>query len=238
MSDYNAPLKDMQFVLTELAGMAQVSALPGYAEATPDLIEAILEESGKFSRDVLAPLNFTGDQEGAQWADKAVTMPKGFKEAYAQFVDNGWNAVSGNPEFGGQGLPEIVSAAVGEIWNASNVSFGLCPLLTQGAIHAIEAGKTEEGWPCTAVRIDLVTGAITQQRSLGRVRGMTASFSPDGARVVTASKDQSAKVWDAKTGAEILTLKRHTGAVASAAFSADGLRVVTGSLYFSSRRSE
>ena len=144
MSDYNAPLKDMQFVLTELAGMAQVSALPGYAEATPDLIEAILEESGKFSRDVLAPLNFTGDQEGAQWADKAVTMPKGFKEAYAQFVDNGWNAVSGNPEFGGQGLPKVVSAVVQEMWQSANMAFSLCPMLTMGGIEALELYGSEE----------------------------------------------------------------------------------------------
>ena len=144
MSDYNAPLKDMQFVLTELAGMAQVSALPGYAEATPDVIEAILEESGKFTRDVLSPLNFTGDQEGAQWADKAVTMPKGFKEAYAQFVENGWNALSGNPEFGGQDLPKVVSAVVQEMWQSANMSFSLCPMLTMGGIEALDLYGSEE----------------------------------------------------------------------------------------------
>jgi alkylation response protein AidB-like acyl-CoA dehydrogenase len=144
MSDYNAPLKDMQFVLNELAGLAQVSALPGYAEATPDVIEAILEESGKFTRDVLAPLNFSGDQEGAQWADKSVTMPKGFKEAYAQFVENGWNALSGNPEFGGQGLPKVISAVVQEMWQSANMSFSLCPMLTMGGIEALELYGSEE----------------------------------------------------------------------------------------------
>ena len=107
MSNYTAPLKDMMFVLTELAGLDKVAALPGYEEASLDVVEAILDESAKFTGGVLAPLNRPGDEEGARWADKAVTMPKGFKEAYAQFVDNGWNALSGNPEHGGQGLPKF-----------------------------------------------------------------------------------------------------------------------------------
>jgi alkylation response protein AidB-like acyl-CoA dehydrogenase len=144
MSRYSAPLKDMQFVLTELAGLDKVAALPGYEEATADMVEAILEESAKFSEGVLAPLNFSGDQEGAHWADKAVTMPKGFKEAYRQFVDNGWNALSGNPEHGGQGLPKVVSAAVQEMWKSANLSFSLCPLLTLGAIEALELAGTDE----------------------------------------------------------------------------------------------
>jgi alkylation response protein AidB-like acyl-CoA dehydrogenase len=143
MSSYVAPLKDMMFVLTELAGLDKVAALPGYEEATTDVVEAILDESAKFTGGVLAPLNWTGDQEGAKWADKAVTMPKGFKEAYAQFVDNGWNALSGNPEHGGQGLPKVVSAAVQEMWKSSNMSFSLCPLLTLGAIEALELAGTD-----------------------------------------------------------------------------------------------
>jgi len=144
MSRYAAPLKDMQFVLTELAGIDQVAALPGYEEATADVVEAILEESAKFTSGVLTPLNFSGDQQGAQWADQAVTMPKGFKEAYRQFVDNGWNALSGNPEHGGQGLPKVVSAAVQEMWKSSNMAFSLCPLLTLGAIEALELAGTDE----------------------------------------------------------------------------------------------
>ena len=144
MSNYIAPLKDMQFVLTELAGIDKVAALPGYEEATTDVVEAILEESAKFTGGVLAPLNFSGDQEGAHWADKAVTMPKGFKEAYRQFVDNGWNALSGNPEHGGQGLPKLVSAAVQEMWKSSNISFSLCPLLTLGAIEALELAGNDQ----------------------------------------------------------------------------------------------
>jgi alkylation response protein AidB-like acyl-CoA dehydrogenase len=144
MSSYVAPLKDMMFVLTELAGLDKVAALPGYEEATTDVVEAILDESAKFTGGVLDPLNWTGDQEGAKWADKAVTMPKGFKEAYAQFVDNGWNALGGNPEFGGQGLPKVVSAAVQEMWKSANMSFSLCPLLTLGAIEALELAGTDE----------------------------------------------------------------------------------------------
>ena len=138
MSSYTAPLKDMQFVLNELAGLDKVAALPGYEEATTDVVEAILDESAKFTGGVLDPLNYSGDQEGAKWADKSVTMPKGFKEAYRQFVDNGWNALSGNPEHGGQGLPKVVSAAVQEMWKSANISFSLCPLLTLGAIEALE----------------------------------------------------------------------------------------------------
>jgi alkylation response protein AidB-like acyl-CoA dehydrogenase len=143
MSSYVAPLKDMMFVLTELAGLDKVAALPGYEEATADVVEAILDESAKFTGGVLAPLNWTGDQEGAKWAEKAVSMPKGFKEAYAQFVDNGWNALSGNPEHGGQGLPKVVSAAVQEMWKSANMSFSLCPLLTLGAIEALELAGTD-----------------------------------------------------------------------------------------------
>jgi alkylation response protein AidB-like acyl-CoA dehydrogenase len=138
MSNYSAPLKDMQFVLNELAGLDKVAQLPGYEEATPDVVEAILEEAGKFAGGVLAPLNYSGDQEGAKWKDKAVTMPAGFGEAYKQFVENGWNALGCNPEHGGQGLPKVVSAAVQEMWKSSNMAFSLCPLLTLGATEALE----------------------------------------------------------------------------------------------------
>jgi alkylation response protein AidB-like acyl-CoA dehydrogenase len=138
MSNYNAPLKDMHFVLNELAGLSKVAELPGYEEASPDVVEAILEEAGKFAGGVLSPLNWTGDQEGAKWKDKAVTMPAGFGEAYKQFVENGWNALGCNPEHGGQGLPRVVSAAVQEMWKSSNMAFSLCPLLTLGATEALE----------------------------------------------------------------------------------------------------
>ena len=145
MSSYAAPLKDMHFVLRELAGLDRVAELPGFEDATPDLVEAILDEAGKFAGGVLAPINFSGDQEGASWADKTVTMPAGFKEAYRQFAEAGWNGLSCEPAFGGQGLPKLVSAAVQEMWKAANISFSLCPLLTLGAIEALTlCGSNEQ----------------------------------------------------------------------------------------------
>jgi alkylation response protein AidB-like acyl-CoA dehydrogenase len=137
MSEYIAPLKDMMFVLNELAGLGDVARLPGCEEATPDLVEQVLEECGKFSSGVLSPLNWSGDQEGAQWKDGAVSTPKGFKQAYRKFVEGGWNALHFPPELGGQGLPKLVSTPVQEMWKSANMSFSLCPLLTFSAIEAL-----------------------------------------------------------------------------------------------------
>src|SRR5438093_13016815 len=137
MSTYAAPLKDMKFVLHELAGLAEVAKLPGYEEASPDTVDAILEEAGKFAAGVLDPLNATGDREGSTWTDGAVRTPKGFREAYRQFCEGGWNALPFEAEWGGQGLPRLVSTPVQEMWKSSNMSFSLCPLLTQGAIEAL-----------------------------------------------------------------------------------------------------
>jgi alkylation response protein AidB-like acyl-CoA dehydrogenase len=137
MSDYVAPLKDMQFVLKELAGLDQVAKLPGCEDASVELVDQILEESGKFCAEVLAPLNQSGDQEGSKWDNGRVTTPKGFIEAYKQFVEGGWNALQFPPEFGGQGLPKLVATPVMEMWKAANLSFSLCPLLTCGAIEAL-----------------------------------------------------------------------------------------------------
>ncbi|MEF8714959.1 MAG: acyl-CoA dehydrogenase C-terminal domain-containing protein [Accumulibacter sp.] len=137
MSEYFAPLRDMQFVLKELAGLERVAELPGCEEATPDLVDAVLEEAARFATEVLSPLNWSGDQEGARWHDKTVTMPAGFKEAYRMFTDGGWPALACEPEWGGQGLPKVVAAAVAEMWKSANHSFSLCPLLTAGAIEAL-----------------------------------------------------------------------------------------------------
>src|SRR5947207_14589864 len=137
MSAYKAPLKDMKFVLTELAGLTEVAKLPGFGEATPDTVDAILEEASKFASGVLDPINYSGDQEGSKWADGNVRTPKGFREAYKQFCEGGWNALPFAPDWGGQGLPRLVSTPVQEMWKSSNMSFSLCPLLTQGAIEAL-----------------------------------------------------------------------------------------------------
>jgi alkylation response protein AidB-like acyl-CoA dehydrogenase len=144
MSEYIAPIRDMRFVLKELAGVEQVAQLPGCEEATLDLVDAVLEEAARFAQEVLSPLNWPGDQEGARWHDKAVTMPAGFKEAYKLFADSGWTALASEPEWGGQGLPKVVAAAVGEMWKSANHSFSLCPLLTTGAIEALVLSGTDE----------------------------------------------------------------------------------------------
>ena len=137
MSEYVAPLNDMQFVLKELAGLEEVAQLPGCEEASVELVDQILEESGRFCAEVLAPLNQSGDVEGSKWEGGRVTTPKGFVEAYKQFVEGGWNALQFPPEFGGQGLPKLVATPVMEMWKASNMAFSLCPLLTGGAIEAL-----------------------------------------------------------------------------------------------------
>jgi 3-(methylthio)propanoyl-CoA dehydrogenase len=138
MSAYSAPLKDMRFVIKELAGLEQVAQLPGCQDATPDTVDAVLEEAGKFASGVLDPLNQVGDKEGSVWKDGAVKTPQGFKEAYRQYAENGWGALPFDPAWGGQGLPKLVAAAVEEMLTSANMSFMLCPLLTQGAIHALE----------------------------------------------------------------------------------------------------
>ena len=137
MSAYVAPLKDMRFVLNELAGLAEVAKLPEFEEATPDTVDAILEEASKFASEVLDPINLSGDQEGSKLSDGEVRTPRGFRDAYRKFCDGGWNALPFEHEWGGQGLPRLVSTPVQEMWKSSNLSFSLCPLLTQGAVEAL-----------------------------------------------------------------------------------------------------
>ena len=144
MSAYQAPLKDMKFVLNELAGLEAVARLPGYEDASPDTVEAILEEAAKFAAGVLDPINYSGDQEGSKWAGGEVRTPKGFREAYRQFCEGGWNALPFEAEWGGQSLPRLVSTPVQEMWKSSNMSFSLCPLLTQGAIEALLLRGSDE----------------------------------------------------------------------------------------------
>lgn len=144
MSNYSAPIRDMQFVMQELAGLTEVAALPGNEEVSPDLVDAILEEAGKFAGGVLAPLNRIGDQEGAKWDHGTVTTASGWREAYRQFSEAGWTAVAGDPEYGGQGLPKLVSTAVMEMWKSANMAFSLCPMLTTGAIEALMLRGSDE----------------------------------------------------------------------------------------------
>ncbi|WP_298620194.1 acyl-CoA dehydrogenase [uncultured Zoogloea sp.] len=143
MSSYNAPIRDMQFVMRELADLEAVAALPGCEDASPDVVDAILEEAGKFANGVLAPLNRAGDTIGAKWDNGVVTTVPGWKDAYTQFAEAGWTALACEPEFGGQGLPKLVSTAVMEMWKSANMAFSLCPMLTTGAIEAISLCGTD-----------------------------------------------------------------------------------------------
>jgi len=144
MSEYIAPLREMRFVLTELAGLDEISALPGFEDATPDTVEAVLEEAGKFAAGVLAPLNRVGDLQGARWENGHVFTPPGWRDAYDQFRDAGWTALAIPKEYGGQGLPQLVSAMVEEMWNGSNLAFALCPFLNRGAIAALEVAGSQQ----------------------------------------------------------------------------------------------
>jgi len=144
MSIYIAPLRDMRFVMTELAGLNELSALPGFEEVNPELAEAVLEEAAKLATEVLAPLNKSGDEQGARLTKDGVVAADGFATAYRQFVAAGWSGLSGDPEFGGQGLPELLHAATVEMWNSSNMAFALCPLLTAGATEALRQHGSEE----------------------------------------------------------------------------------------------
>ena len=143
MSDYRAPVKDMQFVINELAGLADLAALPGFEEATPDLVEAVLEEAAALSGEVIAPTNVIGDEQGTKVVDGEVKVPAEFHSAYQQYVEGGWPSIVNDPEFGGQGLPKLVGMAVEEMLQTANLAWSLCPMLTQGAIHAIEAHASD-----------------------------------------------------------------------------------------------
>ncbi len=144
MSDYKAPNQDMQFVIDEIAGLESISKLPIYEEATPDLVEAVLEQAGILANEVFAPLNQPGDEHGTRIENNLVVSPPGYAEAYQQFVDNGWQGIGKSTAIGGQGLPFLVHSAVAEMWYGSNMALALCPLLTSGAIEAIERHATED----------------------------------------------------------------------------------------------
>ncbi len=146
MTAYTAPTRDMQFVINELAGMAEVAALPALAEQEvgPELVEAVLEEAAKLASEVLAPLNHSGDVQGVKIGPKGVIPADGFAKAYRKFVEGGWNGIGCPVEHGGQGLPEMINTATQEMWNSANMSFALCPLLNAGAIEAISRAGSEQ----------------------------------------------------------------------------------------------
>jgi butyryl-CoA dehydrogenase len=143
--DYQAPLREMRFVLRELAGLAQVQALPGSEEATDDTVDAVLEECARLTHEVVSPLNRDGDMRPATWDNGTVTTTPGFREAFRAFVEGGWQGVMHPAEYGGQGLPKLVATPCLEMLQSANLSFSLCPLLTDGVIEALlTAGSREQ----------------------------------------------------------------------------------------------
>lgn len=144
MATYRAPLRDMSFVLRELAGIADIAELPGFGDAA-EVLDAVLTEAAAFAADVLDPINASGDRDGCTFAGGNVTMPPGFKDAYRRFAQAGWIGFPVPQEYGGQGLPRTLLAPVYEMWNAANVGFANGPLLNQGVIEALElAGSPEQ----------------------------------------------------------------------------------------------
>ena len=144
MPVYNAPMENIKFILHDVLGAEQLTEIPAFAEATPDLMDQILEEGAKICENTLFPLNQSGDAEGCTWKDGDVTTPKGFKEAYDEFTQNGWCGVSADPDFGGMGLPALVNTVMQEMICSSNFSFGMYPGLSQGAYEALHHFGTPE----------------------------------------------------------------------------------------------
>ena len=140
---YIAPVKDMQFVMRELAGLAEIQKLPGAEDATDETVAAVLDENARFMSEVVAPLNWTGDIQPSTWKDGKVTTTPGFKDAFRSFVEAGWQGVQHPQQYGGQGLPKLVATPCMEMLQSANLSFALCPLLTDGAIEALLVAGTD-----------------------------------------------------------------------------------------------
>ena len=140
---YRAPLRELRFVIEELLEAAQLAAWPDFAEYSNELSASVLEEAARLAQDVLDPLNQPGDKEGARWTEDGVVAAPGFREAYQQFVAGGWPQLGAPPEFGGQNVPHTLVTAVQELWASANLAFKLCPMLTHGAVHALELSGSE-----------------------------------------------------------------------------------------------
>ena len=142
---YQPPVRDYAFLLRDVLQLERYANLPAFADASMETVDQILEEAGRFTGEVLAPLNGVGDKEGCHWKpDFTVTTPKGFKDAYRQLVDGGWPALGVSTAYGGQGLPHVVNLAFSEMSSAANMAFSMYPGLTHGAYSAILAGGSQE----------------------------------------------------------------------------------------------
>ena len=144
MSEYRPPVDEMLFILDSIAGIEHVARLPGCEEVTRDLARAVMDEAGELAANVLAPLNASGDRTGAAVRNGEVHVPESFREAYEAFVEGGWGGISAPEAYGGQGLPQLISMPVQEMWQSANLAWSLCPLLSQGALHALELHASED----------------------------------------------------------------------------------------------
>lgn len=144
MTAYIPPVRDIQFTLRHVAGLDKVLALPGFEEASDELAETIVSEAAKIAEETLAPLNKIGDQQGSKLVDGKVKTPDGWQEAWNTLVEGGWNGLPFSPDYGGMGLPNLLNTAVQEMWQAANMAFALNPMLTQGAVNAVQQFATDE----------------------------------------------------------------------------------------------
>lgn len=195
MQNYVPPVDDMKFLLKEVFDFeATISALNGFEDVDTDLAGSILEESGRFCADILAPINQSGDQEGCTLENGKVTTPRGFPEAYAAYVAGGWPGLSGNPEFGGQGLPNVLQTLCSEMVSSANLAFGLFPGLTRGAVEAIEHHASEDLKKIYLPK--MISGEWTgvmalTEPSAGTDLGLLTSRAeaqPDGSHKITGTK--------------------------------------------------
>lgn len=194
MASYKTPLRDMRFVYGELFDLEAIQSLPGYEEVNSELVDAILEEAGRFCEDRLQPLNRSGDEEGCHFKDGKVTTPKGIKEAYKEFAEAGWTSVVASPEYGGQGLPKSLNMVLEEIICGTNFAFGLYPGLTSGAYNAIsingDAALKDNYLPKLAEGVWSGTMCLTEPQcgtDLGMVR-TKAVPQQDGSYRLTGTK--------------------------------------------------
>jgi alkylation response protein AidB-like acyl-CoA dehydrogenase len=164
MTDYIPPLKDMLFNIHELSGLERVLQLERFSDFDNDVVDQVVEEAGKFASEVLAPLNIPGDELGCKVVDNGVIAPPGFSEAYGQFIENGWQSLEVSPEFDGMGMPGVAGAAAAEAWQSANMAFMLAPMLTSGAIFAIEAHGSPE--ICSTYIPKMANGAWTGTMNL------------------------------------------------------------------------
>jgi alkylation response protein AidB-like acyl-CoA dehydrogenase len=195
MAEYTAPLRDIRFVLEELVDLGSIAGLPGYEDVDPDGVHSVLEENARFMEDLVAPLNKVGDQQGSvRHDDGTVTTPEGFKEAYKAYVEAGWGGVPFPPEYGGGGFPWLVGVAMQEILTSANMSFSMCPLLSQGAIDMLLHHGSEEQKETYLPR--MVTGEwtgtmnLTEPQAGSDVGALTTKAVPqdDGSYRITGTK--------------------------------------------------